>query len=61
MRMMYDSNNISQKEFEKRRKTLRNIAGSLHAPEGMNLDTLRQERFEEKQQFKLPNDEYTDL
>lgn len=59
--MMCDSKNISQKEFEKRRKTLRNIAGSLHIPEDLNLDDLQQERFEEKQQFKLPNDENTDL
>lgn len=59
--MLYDSEDTSQKELEKHRKALRNIAGLLHVPEGMNLDVLRQERLEEKQQFKLPNDEYTDL
>lgn len=39
--MSYDSENTSQKESEKHREALRNIAGSLHAPEDMNLDTLR--------------------
>ncbi len=36
------------KEFEKRRKALRSIVGSLHIPEGLDLDALRQERFEER-------------
>lgn len=36
------------KVYEKRRRALRCIAGSLHIPEELNLSDLRKERFDEK-------------
>lgn len=36
------------KEFEKRRRALRTIAGSLHIPRGLDIEDLRQDRFEER-------------